>query len=90
MPNEKSLLEKIDKEFPGFADEVQGLDAQDLKNRIATYAQELEASDEAREADEGLQQARAEAKELGAPYRDVRKAVKLKTKYLLALLAEKS
>lgn len=89
MRNSKSLLEKVDSEFPGFAGEVDGLDAQSLKNRIANYAKELQASGEAKEADEALQSAREQAKELGAPYRDVRKAVKLKTQYLLSLLAEK-
>lgn len=80
---------KVQKEFPEFTNEVAGLDVQSLKNRIATYARELSESEEAQENDEALLAAKAEAKELGAPYRDVKKAVATKTRYLLSLIKEK-
>lgn len=80
---------KVQKEFPEFTQEVAGLDVQALKNRIATYARELSESEECKENDEALQTAKAELKELGAPYREVKKAVATKTRYLLVLIKEK-
>lgn len=80
---------KVQKEMPEFADEVARLDVQGLKNRIATYAGELSESEDQKETDEALKNAQMEAKELGAPYRDVKKAVAMKTRYLLSLMKEK-
>jgi hypothetical protein len=80
---------KVQKEMPEFANEVAGLDVQALKNRIANYARELSKSEECQENDEALAAARAEVKELGAPYREVKKAVATKTRYLLNLIEEK-
>lgn len=85
----KSLLEKIQDEYPEFTSEVDGLNVQELKNRIANYAKALQESEESRDADEDLKRAKEEAKELGAPYRDIRKAVKLKTRYLISLIVDK-
>jgi hypothetical protein len=80
---------KVQKEMPEFAREVAGLDVQALKNRIAKYAGELSKSEEQQENDEALITTKAEAKELGAPYREVKKAVATKTRYLLGLIEEK-
>ena len=84
-----TLAGKVQKEMPEFASEVLKLDTQGLKNRIATYAEELEKSEECMESDDELKSAKLEAKELAAPYGDVRKAVRLKTRYLLSLIKEK-
>ena len=78
--------EKVEKEFPDFANEVRGLDGAALKARIVQLQQALEESEAYKEANELLQQARAQVTELAGPYRDVKKAVKLKTKYILELL----
>jgi transketolase len=85
----KTLLEKLDAAYPEFANEVNGLAVQDLKNRIAAYQKELQESEEHRESNEPLAEAKAEVKELSGGYNDVRKAVKLKTKYLISLIKEK-
>lgn len=80
---------KVQKEMPEFALEVARLDVQDLKNRIAGYAKELSESEQHMENNDALKAAKEEAKELGAPYRDVRKAVATKTRYILDLIEEK-
>jgi len=81
--------EKFRKEFPEFVNEVDRLDVQALKNRIAGFAKALSESEEAKQNDEALQTAKAELKELGAPYRDVKKDVASKTKYLLQQIESK-
>lgn len=81
--------EKCEKEYPDFVSEVQALDGAQLKARIVKLQQGLEESEAHKEANEELKSARANCTELSAPYRDVRKAVKLKTSYLIELLNEK-
>ncbi len=80
---------KVQKEMPEFALEVAKLDVQALKNRIATYARELSESEDQKENDDDLKSAILQAKEMGAPYRDVKKAVATKTRYLLGLIKDK-
>lgn len=80
---------KVQKEYPDFCSEVDKLDAGALKARIVGLQQALEESEAHKEANEALQQAREALKELSGPYRDVKKAVKLKTKYILDLIKER-
>lgn len=85
----KSLLEKVDNEHPGFADEVSGLSVQQLEKRIADYQKSLEDSEQHKAANDVLQTAKAQVKELNAPYAEVRKAISLKTRFLVQLVREK-
>lgn len=85
----KTLLEQIDNLDSQFAESVLKLNAQELKNRIASLASQLQESETHREENSALQKAKDEVKELSGGYNDVRKAVKLKTKYLISLLQEK-
>jgi len=73
---------KCQKEYPDFASEVESLKPDELKARVVQLQQALQESELALEADE--------AREFAAPYLDVRKAVKLKTAYILGLLNEKT
>ena len=84
-----TFTEKVQREFPEFTDSCQGLSVQQLENRIATYQKELQESEDFRAKDEGLARAKAEAKELAAPYNEVAKAVGTKTRYLIELIREK-
>lgn len=80
---------KCQKQHPDFTSEVDSLNPDELKARVVQLQQALQESEEAMEADDGLNQARDQAREFAAPYLDVRKAVKLKTSYILNLLAAK-
>lgn len=80
---------KVEKELPEFVNEVAGLSVDDLNGRLSQLAKDFEAVEEAKEADEALQEARNTAKELGAPYRDGKKAIRLKSGYIVALIKEK-
>ena len=81
--------DKFRKEFPEFVAEVDRLDVQALKNRIAGFAKGLSESEDARANDEALANAKAEVKELAAPYNDLKKDVAKKTKYLLQQIEAK-
>ena len=80
---------KVQKDYPDFAAEVQGLDADAIKARIVQLQSALEESEAFREADESLARAKEEVKQLSAPYNEVRKAVRQKTSYLVQLLNDK-
>lgn len=81
--------EKVQKQYPDFAKEVDQLGPEDLRSRIVGLQKGLQESEEHKEANETLADAQSAVAELLGPYRDVRKAVKLKTKYVLELLKEK-
>jgi hypothetical protein len=81
-------MEKIEKEYPDFCKEVQNLPEEALKARIVQLQSELAQSEEHMENNEDLQHARQTVTGLAGPYRDVKKAVKAKTKYLLNLLGK--
>lgn len=86
---QSKLNKKVQKEFPEFADEVLNLPEADLIKRITTLAQGARANDESKKADAQLQGARSDAKVFAAPYNDFKKAVKLKTTYILNLLEDR-
>lgn len=85
----KSLQEKVQEDMPEFAAEVASLSVQDLNNRLATLAKGSEENEQAQEDDEDLEKARAEASELAAPYRDAKKAIRLRSRYVISLIREK-
>ena len=85
----QSIQEKVQKEFPDFADSVNGLSVAELDKRLNTYAKEAERVEEAKENDEALEHAKDSVSELGAPYRDAKKAIRLKSRYLISLIKEK-
>lgn len=81
--------QKTQKEYPDFCHEVDSLGAEALKARIVQLQQTLEESEAHKDSNEELKQLRSQVSELAGPYRDVKKAVKLKTKYIIELLKEK-
>lgn len=89
MKVKKSLTVTIQKQMPEFADEVASFDVSALEDRIVSMARSLDDVEKAKAADEGLEQAREQAKQLNAPYNDAKKAIRLKTSYLILLLEEK-
>lgn len=84
-----SVKEKVQKEYADFTKEIDSLSVEQLEDRIVGMQKALEESEEHRENNEDLKAARALTLELSGPYRDIKKAVRLKTKYILELLTEK-
>lgn len=87
--NREKLEESLDKVDSRARQDLDSLNVAELEARVNVYAKGHEENDDAQEADEELEKAKAEARELGAPYRDLRKALKLKSKYAILLIKEK-
>lgn len=85
----KSPLEKLREEQPSFVDEVVGLSVDQLNNRLARLAKDAELNEEAKEDDEDLAKAQAEASELSAPYKDAKKMIRLKSRFIISLIKDK-
>ena len=82
-------MKSINELHPEFAKEIESLTKDQLKERVYQLQKGLEESEAHKEANDELKAARANVSELNAPYRDVKTAVKLKTKYILELLDKK-
>ena len=87
--SKESIRKTIHKEYPGFSEGVDGLSVNDLEKRLSTYAKEAEKVEDQKESDQELEQTRATLSELTAPYRDAKKAIRLKSKYIIGLIREK-
>lgn len=85
----KDFRGKVQKDYPEFADEIHSLSSDELNGRLARMAKDLEIVEDEKEADEKLNETRAALAELAGPYRDSKKAIKLKSKYIIALLKER-
>jgi hypothetical protein len=84
-----SFEQQFQKDNPDFASEVAGLSVQDLNNRLAELAKANEWNETKKEEDEDLEKAKGLASELAAPYRDEKKALRVKSKYVIGLIKEK-
>lgn len=87
--NKKTIEQVVAKEMPEFAQEAATLSADDLSGRLAQFAIDFDEVEKAKEADEELENTRKKLSELGAPYKDSKKALRLKSKYIISLLKEK-
>lgn len=85
----KSVSKRIQENYPEFEAEVLGLSVDQLNNKLASLAKGLEESENHKDENDDLEKARALVTELAAPYSDVKKAVALKTKYVVGLIKEK-
>lgn len=72
-----------------FKEEVDALSVAVLEARITRMQKDLDESEEHKKDNIPLNTAKEEVKELSGPYNDVKKAVKLKTKYIIELIKEK-
>lgn len=88
--NREKLEEQLDKIDPRFRREAQELNTVQLEVKINEYAKANDANDQLQEDDDKLAEAKAKSAELGRPYREDRKAYKLKSKYAILLLKEKN
>ena len=87
----KTLQEKVDAKYEGYSAEVMGLSVPQLDQRIAQLQKTLEEAVQFQEEKNGeaLTSLAAQLKDLRADLGDVKKAVALKTKYLVSLVKEK-
>lgn len=91
MSRDAELENKVYK-LPGgkeFKEEVDTLSIATLEARITKMQKDLDESEEHRKNNEALIQVKNEKAELEGPYNDVKKAVQVKTKYIIELIKEK-
>lgn len=84
----KSVEDKVQKQYPDFAIECSRLSVADLNTRLLNYAKHAEEIEDSKDADVKLEEAKAMASELGAPYRDAKKAVRLKMRYIMGMIKD--
>lgn len=85
----KTIQEKVEAEFPEFVESIMGLSVEELNARITQYTKNLDESEEHRKANETLRNLKDQVAEINGPYNDVKKAINLKTKYIIELVKEK-
>lgn len=87
--SKKSLKQTVQELYPDFTSEVDSLPVDALEKRLNTYAKRAEEIEEAKEHDEELEKTKGLLSELGAPYRDGKKEVRNKSRYLITLIKER-
>lgn len=85
----KSFKEQVQEMYGEWTDGLNTLSVEELDKMILRYAKHREEVKEDRKNNERLNELAELKKELEAPYRDSLKAIDIKTRYLLTLLAEK-
>lgn len=81
--------QKMREEDPEFCDSVDGLSIQQLEARIANYQKDLQDSEEHKANNEALRDAKTEVEMIAGPYRDVKKAIQKKTRYIISTIRSK-
>ena len=89
MKNKDKMIKKVEKDYPEFVEIINTLSGTDLEKRILEYAKEQERIDEELDSNEIIKAIKDNLKETRSPFVDAKKAVKLKMKYLRALLDDR-
>lgn len=84
-----NVMQKVQKEMPEFTAETAGLSVDQLNARLAQLAKDGEGVEEAKESDEALEDAKDTVSACSGPYRDAKKAIRLKQRYIIGLIKEK-
>ena len=90
MFKKKSLFEQLKEISPEFAESVVKLDNASLKNKLADLSIADSEIDEAMKEDQDLQKAKTAYDVAKEGYADITAANKLKRKYLIRLLKDRS
>ena len=85
----KTIEERVQADYPEFHSTVATLSVTELEKRLSEYAKHRNQVEESQEADEDLEMAKAQVSELGAPYRDAKKEINMKSKYIINMIKEK-
>ena len=70
----KTDKQVVETEMPEFVAEVSVLSEQELNMRLAQLSKDIEAVNEAKQADEELESTKITVRELNAPYQEAKKA----------------
>lgn len=97
MPREKKpLSEVVQEKHPEFASEVEKLDVIELEKKLSNLSKASEANEDAKEADmddignpKSLGYASSLRADRIAPYNDLKKALRLQSRYVISLIRER-
>ena len=84
------VQKKLDKEFPGYSDAVNGMTMTELRDSVLSMNKNIEEIQLAKGSDEALQDASALKKELEAPYNEASKKAAQKLQFMNLLLKSKT
>lgn len=84
-----NVQQKAQKEMPEFTAEVDSLSVDQLNARLAQLAKDSDEVENTKEACEALEEAREAANQLSTPFKDAKNAIRLKSRYIIALLKDK-
>lgn len=84
-----NVKNKVEKNYPEFVNEVASMPLPSLEKRLSTYAKENEKVQTALEENEKINDTKELLSELKGPFTDAKKAIRLKTKYIIELIKEK-
>lgn len=85
-----AVQKKLDKQFPGYSDAINGMTNSELKEQVVQMNKNIEEIDLAKGADEKLEEAQALVAELKAPYEEASKKAKMKLQFMNLLLKSKT
>lgn len=85
----KNVKQTVEELYPDFTSEVGALPLDSLEKRLSSYAKRAEEIEEAKEGDEELERTKELLSELAAPYRDGKKEVRLKSRYIIAMIKDR-
>lgn len=85
----KTFEQKVETDYPEFADTVRGLSVEELNVRISTYAKQLNEITESLKASEPIKAAREELNNMIAPFREGKKEASTKIRYIVGLIKSK-
>jgi len=85
----RDLRTVIAEDYPEFHDEIQNANQDQLNDRLAELAKNREEIQDQKESDEVLEEAKARASELAAPYRDAQKLIRLKSRFIIMTLKDR-
>lgn len=85
----KDVFTEIKKNMPEFADEVNTATTEQLDSRLSQLAKDRQEVQDAKDADEELDDAQETARQFAAPYRDSFKAIALKSRFIIATIKER-
>lgn len=88
MARKRDWKVKFEENNPTFVEEVKAMSVEDRKQRLVTLNRGLLEVEQALENDESIKVVREQLKEMLAPYKEARKMIKEKIKYLVELLGE--
>lgn len=85
----QTIEEKVQKKYPEFIEEVQGLMIPDLEKRLNNHSKAASDWEQKKEEDDALATLKEQVSELNAVYAEPIKELKLKCRYLASLIKEK-